>query len=214
MTNRLFGAAAAVVLASTAAATSPVTLSYRLVPVDGGAFRYVFTLTLDNHDGSWIEGQGFGWVVFGDGCGAPSPLWDFVGDGSSIASGPWTGFDATAGFNSGPSLGPLRSLWYPAQVGDSISWSGTSSVELPSGWLRWSFLVTDGRDGPIECETGRFVSRCGLADVNEDGFLDGQDFDLFVVLYDLGSPSADLDLSGFVNSQDWSEFLLAYTEGC
>lgn len=214
MTNRLLQAAAGILFSSVAAAASPLTLSYQVVPLDDGRIRYRFTLELDNHDSSWEAGQGFGWVVFGDGVGATTSLPDFIGDAGSFPAGPWDRFDATAGYNNGPSLGALRALWFPRFVGDSISWSGTSFSDVATGQLRWSCLTTQGRAGPIEGENALYVSRCGRADINADGFLDGSDFDTFVAMYLVGDPAADLDRSGFVGPDDWELFLAAFAGGC
>ncbi len=214
MTNRLLQAAAGIVFSSVAAAASPLTLSYRIVPLDDGRFRYRFTLELDNHDSTWEAGQGFGWVVFGDGVGGSTPLPDFVGDAGSFPAGPWDRFDFTGGYNNGPSLGALRTLWYPRFVGDSISWSGASYSDLKSVRLQWSCLTTEGRPGPIDGEDALYVSRCGPADINADGFLDGSDFDTFISMYNLGDSGADMDRSGFVGPDDWELFLAAFADGC
>jgi len=214
LTYRLFAAALSGIACSVATASSPLTLSYRIETDPLGTYVYRFTLTLDNHDASWERGQGFGWLVFGDGCGDPSPLWDFWGDPGTIDSGPWTSFVATAGHHNGPSLGGLRNMWFPSTVGESISWSGTSSVFGADSLLRWSCLVTRGRAGPIESERALYVTRCGPADINADGYLDGADFDRFVRSYNEEKSEADLDRSGFVNPDDWEAFFNAFDVGC
>ena len=45
-------------------ADSPLDLSYSVSLGSDGLYDYNFTLTLDNHDGSWIAGQGWGWITF------------------------------------------------------------------------------------------------------------------------------------------------------
>lgn len=189
-------------------------MSYFVEPLSDGRFRYRFTLKLDDHDGTWIPGQGFGWLVFGDGQGGASLLSDFVGDPMSGSVGPWDRFDSTAGYNNGPSLGALRTLWYPVAVGETLTWSGVSRVNLGAGWLRWSVLVTDRRPGPIEGEDAVYETKCGSADITRDGYLDGNDFDAFVAGYDMGASVSDVDLNGFVNSDDWEVFFSAFSLGC
>jgi hypothetical protein len=80
--------------------------------------------------------------------------------------------------------------------------------------VRWSSLTTEGRSGPIEGEPAVYISRCGPADINADGFMDGSDFDTFIAMYSVGDPGADLDRSGFVGPDDWEMFLVAFAAGC
>jgi len=212
--NRLLWAAVGFASSSVAWASSPISLSYTVTPSQDGRYRYRFTLELTNEDSSWQPGQGFGWFVFADGAGAPSPLGDFEGDPSSLVRGPWDRFEGTAGFNNGPSLGRVRGVWVPNDVGASITWEGTSTSRVADGELRWSSLVTEGRSGPIESEPAHPQTHCGPADINRDGRLDGNDFDLFTAMYNLGDIAADLDRSGFVGPDDWEIFVIDFTAGC
>ncbi len=214
MTNRLLGAAAGLAFSSATLASSPISLTYKVTPLADGRFHYRFTLELTNQDHSWAHGQSFGWLVFGDGAGQPSPLADFEGDISSLVWGPWARFHETAGYNNGPSLGRVRDMWRPYAVGESISWEGTSRADQRGGELRWSFLITEGRAGPIELESARLVTDCGPADVNHDGYLDGVDFELFTLMYNASDPDADLDHDGFVTPNDWEAYLNAFAAGC
>jgi hypothetical protein len=99
-------------------------------------------------------------------------------------------------------------------VGDSIQWTGISSIAMPSGWLRWSSLVGVGRSRPIDGEDAREVSRCSPADVNMDGFVSGDDADLFSTMYEAGDPGADIDHNGFVNGEDMEAFTTTFSLGC
>jgi hypothetical protein len=52
------------------------------------------------------------------------------------------------------------------------------------------------------------------ADVNDDGFVDFFDYDLFVTRFETGGPGADLTGDGFVDGFDYSAFVEAFEEGC
>ncbi len=52
------------------------------------------------------------------------------------------------------------------------------------------------------------------ADVDGTGFVDTDDFDAFVHLFEDGGPQADFDNSGFVDTDDFDAFVHAYEEGC
>jgi photosystem II stability/assembly factor-like uncharacterized protein len=52
------------------------------------------------------------------------------------------------------------------------------------------------------------------ADFNGDGFVNGDDYDVFAQLFDAGSPAADFNSDGFVNGNDYDEFAVAFDAGC
>jgi hypothetical protein len=122
----------------------PLTLEYQVDAIGGGLFDYEFRLVLDNRDGSFVPGQGWDWIVFGD---QPvldsSNLLDFAGDLSDLPIGPFVEYTSSSGGHNGPSLiAPGASAWFPHFVGDELRWSGTSTVDLPQGALLWSTLLT------------------------------------------------------------------------
>jgi len=45
-----------------------------------------------------------------------------------------------------------------------------------------------------------------LADFNGDGFVNADDIDTFIMLFDAGSPAADFNCDGFVNGADFDAF--------
>jgi MYXO-CTERM domain-containing protein len=137
---------AVTVLAGTAHA-SPIRLDYIVTP-QAGDFLYEFTFVADNNDGSWAPGQSFRWFVFGDApSGQTSPLTAFAGDPNSFVNSPYTGFGRTSGGHNGPDLQPVLTDWIPANIGDSFSFSGTSTADLQQGQLLWS-NVTNGSTNP------------------------------------------------------------------
>ena len=59
----------------------------------------------------------------------------------------------------------------------------------------------------------RSVGECP-ADFNLDGFVTGDDFDLFVLVFVNSNPTADFNLDGFVTGDDFDAFVLAFEAGC
>ncbi|MBL8760713.1 MAG: hypothetical protein JNL50_05355 [Phycisphaerae bacterium] len=53
-----------------------------------------------------------------------------------------------------------------------------------------------------------------VADFDRDGFVNGNDYDLFAEAFDLGEPGADMDGDGFVNGNDYDLFAEAFDAGC
>ncbi|MFQ5329806.1 MAG: PEP-CTERM sorting domain-containing protein [Thermodesulfobacteriota bacterium] len=123
------------------AQATPLALDYSVTNLGGGTYDYEFTLSLDNNDGSWGIGQGWGGIVFGD---APwpntSPLTDFVLDTSDLPVGPYTSYSTSGGAHNGPTFTPALNYWTPTSVGDSLNWSGTSTADLAQGELLFSTL--------------------------------------------------------------------------
>jgi hypothetical protein len=171
----LVWASLSVLAAGTPAAwgDSPLALSITETPDTSNASLndYSFKLVLDNHDGSWAAGQGFGGLVFGDVKNAPSPIADFAIDPSSFPVGPWTRVDMASGFHNGPIFGPEVDgslnpiVWVPSGVGDSLQWSGTSAYDLRSGCLAFSTLFVTNSANPATFQMGI----CSVSPVPEPG---------------------------------------------
>lgn len=58
------------------------------------------------------------------------------------------------------------------------------------------------------------VYRACLADLDANGFVNGDDYDLFASAFDIADPAADLDANGFVNGDDYDLFASAFEMGC
>jgi len=52
------------------------------------------------------------------------------------------------------------------------------------------------------------------SDFDNNGFVNGDDFDQFVALFIEGDPGADFDHNGFVNGDDFDQFVTAFESGC
>ncbi len=135
------------------AKASPLTLNYTVQPyVLPGYNLYNFSLTLDNHDGTWASGQQWDMIIFGDEANAVSP---FFLDWHYISYDPIIYPASSGGSHNGPTLlinptlepytpgvlfGSLPG-WEPTAIGDTLQWSGFSSKLLGQGDLLWSTLV-------------------------------------------------------------------------
>jgi hypothetical protein len=120
--------------------STPLRLDYQVSTNINEGYEYRFSLMLDNNDGSWLQGQGFGWFVFGD---APilntSSFTDFKIDYSApIHIDPWTHIDLTIGAHNGPTFQHVLAYWYPTTINETLIWSGTSEVLLQQGQLLFS----------------------------------------------------------------------------
>lgn len=53
-----------------------------------------------------------------------------------------------------------------------------------------------------------------LADVDGNGFVNGDDYDFFASAFDAADAAADLDANGFINGDDYDLFANAFEMGC
>lgn len=219
MQSRYLAATACLAVAcSHAVAAPPLTLRYSVTDLSNGTHRYDFALTLDDPMRTWMPGDGFGWVIFGDRQNAASAFGDWIADPGSLVGGPWNYFTQTAGYNNGATLGNGRTLWTPTRQGESVFWSGVSAALLNPDQLRWSCLIAAYADtvgkprGPI-ANFEPAILHC-RADLSNDGFLTGEDFDAYLVAFQLGDPRADFTSDGFVNGEDFDAFVAAFEVGC
>ncbi len=125
---------------------TPIRLDYVITDLGGGLFDYEFTLVLDNNNNSWQAGQSWDWLIWGDQQSARTNLTDWVGDESDLPVGPWTEYTSSSGFHNGPTFLDFPDFigWEPQFIGDSLSWSGTSTAFLDQGELLWSTLLGNG----------------------------------------------------------------------
>ena len=134
-------------------------MDYEKTAIGAGQFQYDFTITLDNHDGSWTPGQGWDWLVVGDTdtrgtykSFSPTPTvctvdWTTLSH-DPLISNSWGG---SCGGHNGVTImfhdwGGAWTTWTPG-LGDFVRFSGTSSVDFLEGELHWSALyVIDGAE--------------------------------------------------------------------
>ena len=62
---------------------------------------------------------------------------------------------------------------------------------------------------------GVFELKCLCpSDINADGFVTGDDVDLFTLAFETAAPEADVDSNGFVTGDDVDLFSAAFLAGC
>jgi hypothetical protein len=132
------------------AQAASLNLNYTVENLTDGWFNYSFQLKVDNTDNSYVPGQAWRWIIFGDSPFQPSAppfgegtLPNWVGDLSN--SSPWiASFSSSGGGHNGPTLyGPGNDIWAwwtPSDVNDYLYWSGKSTANLSQGELLFSTL--------------------------------------------------------------------------
>jgi hypothetical protein len=146
-------------VAGSAHADSPLELQYAVTAGASGQYDYDFTLKLDNHTGSWSAGQGWSWITFGDAADTTSPLADFAM--TSAAPAPFSTLNFSGGGHNGPTflIGDAGFVyWTPSAVGDELTWTGTSSVDLAQGQLLFSTLAPQGGAAVADFQVADLVS--------------------------------------------------------
>lgn len=140
--------AAAALFASTQACLAiPLTLNYQVTNL-GSTYQYNFDLVLDNHDNSWTAGQQWDWIVFGDRVGG-FPNAEAITCSNWVWGSSETGVAGacSSGFHQGNAVafganGVTLPGWMPAFIGDTLSWSGTSTTLVADGDMYWSPVIT------------------------------------------------------------------------
>jgi hypothetical protein len=104
--------------------------------------------------------------------------------------------------------------------------SGTLQLRAGTHVLRVEFFENGGAQGLIARVQGPGIDKQVIpaamlvhstpcpADFNDDGFVNGDDYDLFAGAFEIGDAAADFDGNGFVNGDDFDAFALAFDEGC
>ncbi|MFO0833929.1 MAG: hypothetical protein U0638_03085 [Phycisphaerales bacterium] len=105
---------------------------------------------------------------------------------------------------------------FPGPIDGAPQWGGLPHTqikdmevrEIPGGYELWMSCLSRG----IAVLTVTYPS-CP-ADFNHDGFVNGDDYDAFAVLFDAADPGADFNHDGFVNGNDYDDFAGAFDAGC
>ncbi|MBL8760205.1 MAG: immunoglobulin domain-containing protein [Phycisphaerae bacterium] len=113
-----------------------------------------------------------------------------------------------------------------SRQGIPLSDGATGHGSVISGSATHELVVSNlsSRDaGGYTCEVwnecGGETSRVAMvtlcrADLNADGFVNGNDYDLFADAFDAADPAADFNSDGFVNADDYDAFAEAFEGGC
>jgi len=145
MSKRISCLIALLFLASIGSEATPLRLDYSKSWSASGIVYYTFTLALENTDESWVPGQSWGWLIFGDSPSlGGSPFNDFTMTGGIMGVGPWNSVTTSSGAHNGPTLGPAVEMWMPTSVGEFLTWQGYSTSNVPDGAMFFSTFFTGG----------------------------------------------------------------------
>lgn len=129
------------------AQAASLNLNYTVENLTDGLFNYSFQLKVDNTDNSYVPGQAWRWIIFGDALtqnNGQGTLPNWVGDLSK--SSPWiASFNSSGGGHNGPTLqgnpgNSVKTWWTPSDVNDYLYWSGKSTAKVPLGKLLFSTI--------------------------------------------------------------------------
>jgi hypothetical protein len=151
------------------AQAASLNLNYTVENLTDGWFNYSFQLKVDNTDNSYVPGQAWDWIIFGDkldevgAYDGEGTLPNWVGDLSK--SSPWiVFFTKSYGYHNGPTLyggnpgnGSVWAWWTPSDVNDYLYWSGKSTANLSQGELLFSTIMTLNGATPAEFKVANKV---------------------------------------------------------
>jgi hypothetical protein len=95
---------------------------------------------------------------------------------------------------------------------DRFSWYRTLSG-LFHGLNRITIVAFEESGNVSATDNFVFVDLCP-ADVNNDGFINGDDYDAFASAFDNADQAADFNTDGFVNGDDYDAFASSFESGC
>ncbi len=187
----------------TADAKNNVEMVLRTTPAVGN-----YTVTIKG-TGVNQSTQGYALVVTGDISTCVSPSISDQPDSLTITDGQSALFSVSASGTSigyqwkkdGSNIGGANSSTYAIATAD-ISDSGSYSV------------VVSNSCGSIESSPAILTVNPCPADLNADGFVNGDDYDAFASAFDAGDQAADFNNDGFVNGDDYDAFASAFEGGC
>ncbi|MCC6971722.1 MAG: hypothetical protein IT434_16035 [Phycisphaerales bacterium] len=77
------------------------------------------------------------------------------------------------------------------------------------------YIFTEWRTGPDDTSVDNISIPGGCtADLNNDGFVNGDDYDYFASMFEAADPGADINSDSFVNGDDYDLFASAFESGC
>ncbi len=103
-----------------------------------------------------------------------------------------------------------------------LSIDGQAPVKFDSGLVAAGGRAFPHIDIVVQTKTGTctewrldlFTSQVCPADIDGNGFVNGDDYDAFMAAFVAGSSDADFDANGFVNGDDFDFFAAAFESGC
>ncbi|MBL8762046.1 MAG: S8 family serine peptidase, partial [Phycisphaerae bacterium] len=153
--------------------------------------------------------SGYALVVTGDVSTCTSPSISDQPDPLTVTDNQSALFSVTA---SGTSIG-----YQWKKDGVDIGGANSNSYSIASTDLSDSgsySVVISNSCGSLESSPALLTVNPCPSDLNADGFVNGDDYDLFSSAFDAGDPGADFNNDGFVNGDDYDAFASAFENGC
>ncbi|MFO0836059.1 MAG: hypothetical protein U0638_13895 [Phycisphaerales bacterium] len=157
--------------------------------------------------------DGVSWTNVGANLGGRTTCFAVFNDG--------TGAKLYAGGTAQPGINYVYRLEGGQWVTLSGGVSGTISANFPSVFAMKADthdLYVGGEFTAAGSVAGKGVVRwhaCDCAaDFNHDGYVNGNDYDLFAEAFDAADHAADFNADGFVNGDDYDAFAARFDQGC
>jgi len=109
---------------------------------------------------------------------------------------------------------------WPVTIASATADDGSENWTVPSLYSTHARLRVVARDA--QGNTGSDMSDADFtingphcpADFNNDGYVNGNDYDDFAELFDAGDPQGDFNHDGYVNGNDYDDFASHFEAGC
>ena len=161
------------------------------------------------HFARWTD-TGIPWIAQ-----QPSPISTACGQTATFSAAGATGY------------APLTYQWRrggvnltdgPTGTGSSITGANSATLHIAgtssSDNDLYDCIISNTCGAATSESANLIVTGCCPADFDDSGFVNGDDFDSFVIVFESGSLDADFDHNGFVNGDDYDLFVAAFVEGC
>ncbi len=109
-------------------------------------------------------------------------------------------------------LGGASILYRRSNVDQAYQPNSAGLPDVALGGLALADLIQPGSVALVL--TGAYPSCSCPSDFDENGFVNGDDFDGFVQAFELGDPAADFNHDTFVSGEDFDAFMDAFVAGC
>ncbi|NUQ51803.1 MAG: DNRLRE domain-containing protein [Phycisphaerales bacterium] len=183
------------------------------------------TVKIHRANASW--GEGTSDATANEGKGAPAAAGDATWGFRFFNTTSWSvlGGDFNAAASASEAIGTSIGVYTwddPGLTSDVAAWMQSPPSNF--GWvvigdesINQTSRRFDSRNGTVPADAPHIIVNytppCD-ADLNHDGFVNGDDYDLFASFFENGESGADLNHDGFVNGDDYDFFASHFEEGC
>lgn len=160
--------------------------------INGGTLSVVFDL-----QGSRLLTDFHFWNYHGESFDVDRIELDFIGNEDSVV-GSMVVEDPPLGNGTGSDSDPIFADTFPINLGEPVT-------EIRA--------LLSGTNGQVDFNNMGFTAVC-LADVNQDGQINGSDFFAWVNAFGTGGTGCEQNLDGVCNASDFFAWVAAFGDGC